>query len=347
MEIWRKWSARVAILALSIAGIVGCSTSSPTQVDTSDQSSASKADRKGEEESARESETDVEKVAEVPLSFEVSGQRLPVPLVSVAIEGREVPMIVDSGSTHHVLLRSFTERVDLEPRGSGETGTDSAGESVRVRPLQPVTLALGEYESTFENVLATEGPPPLRKLGVSGFLAPHRLVDRGYVVVDFPEKQLTAYRGTAGAIRARRLENQTGWTEIGRRSDDGRFVVELALDDRDAVPAALDTGGSNTEFEVGYAADSVESSSGDDSSADGCEGSVSVGGTCVESRKLPGSRVRFAGGSFEPVEARLRETIGSDEVRARLGMDVARECAFAFPQTTDAPLLVRCSETSD
>lgn len=46
---------------------------------------------------------------DVSMSFEIGGHQLPVPVVGVGIDDRDAHLIIDSGSTHHVLTRAFVE----------------------------------------------------------------------------------------------------------------------------------------------------------------------------------------------------------------------------------------------
>jgi len=292
-------------------------------------------------------EVEVRKEFETKLNFQIKGQQLPVPLVRAGVNGEETPLIVDSGSSHHVLSNAFVQDRGIERVGNAKKGVDHAGASVEVQPLETIEIAIGKWKLTVEDALSTEAPRAFRQLGISGFLAPQRLGKKGYAVLDFRNQTFRFFEGNSNAI-VRTLKQRYETLQTLATRKDGQFYVDVALEDGNAVAAKLNTGGTHTEFERDVLSNGRPKTRTDGSGSE-CEGGMAVSGKCVEAGTLPGANVQFAGKNHSVDGVKIVESIGEDDsqISAQVGMDVLRGCLVAFPQTEEAPLLATCQSEEE
>lgn len=110
------------------------------------------------------------------------------PLVEASINGVQALMVVDTGSSQHILTKSFVKRAQLdlaEGYHAGHIDIALAGSTIKAEGFV-VTDAIAEFDSE----------------GWGGVLSPQRLIKDGYTVIDFPGRRLLAFdpQGRSGAF---------------------------------------------------------------------------------------------------------------------------------------------------
>jgi hypothetical protein len=256
-------------------------------------------------------------LVDLPITFDVGDQQSHAPMIDVLVGTTPTRLILDTGSTDHVLTIELARAVGLaaEP---GEPGTDHAGASVESWTLGEVGARIGDHDLTLRDSVAITGPAPFEGWGVGGFLSPQHLDPVAFAVLDFVGHRF-------------RLIDADGddWTVLGslareypdldvmtlpRVAGEATPVVLAAIEPFPPVPAMLNTGGRGTEFAtnavpglVGVAPDSV---------GHGVGGSV-VRGAVVGERTL-----RVGSATFRVPGLLVRDEVGS--MQGLIGMDVLR-----------------------
>jgi len=111
---------------------------------------------------------------EVPITFDVGAQMIHSPMIEVEVGGTMTRLIVDTGSTDHVLTMELAERAGKEA-SPGEAGTDSVGASVPSWALGEVPVRIGNLDLRLRDVVAIAGPDPFQGWGIGGFLSPQHV----------------------------------------------------------------------------------------------------------------------------------------------------------------------------
>src|SRR5918996_462259 len=109
---------------------------------------------------------------DVPITFEVAdAKRSHAPMVMAVVAGESTRLILDTGSTDHILTIELAERVGLaaEP---GEAGMDSTGASVPSWSLGEVPIQVHGHAFALESVVAISAPAPFEGGGIGGFINP-------------------------------------------------------------------------------------------------------------------------------------------------------------------------------
>lgn len=115
------------------------------------------------------------------------------PLIRARVNGEETWLLLDSGSSHHVLGRTFADKIGVEATGPSIDGSGAANDSVQPVPLPALKVTLEDAQIHLDNALALPWPQMLESKGVDGVLSPEHLSDRGYVLVDFPGRELIIF----------------------------------------------------------------------------------------------------------------------------------------------------------
>lgn len=268
---------------------------------------------------------------DIPITFSVGeGRTTHAPMVHATIHGRTTKLIVDTGSTDHLLTIELARELGLEAT-PGEAGTDSTGASVDSWTLGTVTAEIGEQAFELRDVIAITGPAPFAGFGIGGMLSPQHinpdvwatldLAGERFRLLDGDEADLTAWlTDRAPTLEMLRLERAAGDTTI---------LVEAAVEPHAPVVTMLDTGGKRTQFTkaaVPGAGDGPQAFSGR-----GVGGGASVG------TELTGQTL-LVGGARLPVQSLIvgPEMDGRDGL---VGMDVLRGTVLTVSGDPDRPVL--------
>lgn len=247
---------------------------------------------------------------DAPLVFVgTDGTQMGIPMVEATVRDGSALFIIDSGSTHNVLTRSYATKVRA-PMLESRKISMSAGEEVDVLPVQGVVafdFASGELRE--ENVIALESPQSDAQ-GVGGHLAPHRVGEDNPVIIDFGSKSLKVVEGPDDKVNEWLEAQYPGLKDIGSYGDDGRPYATAKAGDNREVAVLIDTGNSQTRFEAAYMAVQGGQSS---------------------------SPIVFAGFSF-PLNAESAAMIDDDgqkTVIGAIGADVLQACTLMFWRSKD------------
>lgn len=190
---------------------------------------------------------------EAPITFDVPGGSTHAPMVRATVDGLETMLILDTGSTDHILTTELTQRLGLalEP---GEPGTDSAGASVASWTVATAEVRIIDRVFGFRGLVVIDPPVPFPGLGIGGLLSPQHLDPSAYAVLDMVGNRLTLVAGSEEldpwladrhpGLRMLTLEPVAG---------DGTVLVRTAIDPHPPVVTMLDTGAKATT----WAADAV------------------------------------------------------------------------------------------
>jgi Aspartyl protease len=190
------------------------------------------------------------RIVEVPIVFDlVGGTTTHSPMVHARLGGVATRLILDTGSTDHVLTRALVDEAGL-PTETGESGTDHAGADVPSWSVGEIAVELGGVAFDLHAAIAIDGPPPFAGWGVGGFLSPQHLHPSAWVVIDLARDRLVLVEGAAAELDA--------WLDAGyptfRRLTLPRIPtsttvdVTASIEPSGPVATLLNTGGKGTEF---------------------------------------------------------------------------------------------------
>ncbi len=266
---------------------------------------------------------------DVPIRFDVGDSVTHAPMVDVLVAGRTTRLILDTGSTDHVLTLELVRAAGLrhEP---GEPGTDHAGASVESWFVGDVAIAIDDVGFELRDAVAITGPAPFAGWGVGGFLSPQHLHPTAHVVIDLDADRLILVDGPDDAVdswlRARRPDLL--FLGLERVSDEATPVVSASIEPFAPVPTMLNTGGRGTEFAIAAVPGLVGIVHGDTGKG---VGGAPVVGTLVEDRILRVGDVRL------PVRRLLiRDEI--DTMLGLVGMDVLRGTVLVVSADRSRPV---------
>jgi hypothetical protein len=191
-------------------------------------------------------------VLDVPITFGVPGQRTHAPMVQATIGRVETKLILDTGSTDHILTTELAGQIGLEAE-PGKAGMDSIGASVPSFTLGHVPVQLGDQELLLRNVIAIAGPEPFAAWGVGGFVSPQHLHPTAWAVLDLAAERLILLDGNETDVTAW-LSSRTPSLQLvrlRREAGDATILVRAAIDPFDDVVTMLDSGGKGTEAATG------------------------------------------------------------------------------------------------
>lgn len=268
---------------------------------------------------------------DVPITFNVGEERTThAPMVHATIQGHATKLILDTGSTDHILTIELANELGLES-APGEEGTDSTGASVASWTLGTVTAEIGGQAFDLENVIAITAPAPFPGFGIGGILSAQHinpdvwamldLAGERFTLLDGDEAEVTAWlTARAPALELLRLERVPGDTTI---------LVRAAVEPHETVVTMLDTGGKRTQFTRAAVPDAGEGPQA--TSGRGVGGGTSLG-TELAARTL------VVGGARLPVQSLIvgPEMDGRDGL---VGMDVLRGTVLTVSGDPDRPVL--------
>ncbi|MGH2484269.1 MAG: aspartyl protease family protein [Candidatus Limnocylindria bacterium] len=267
---------------------------------------------------------------DVPITFDVGGEVTHAPMIEVDVGGTATKLIVDTGSTDHVLTMELAERAGLEA-SAGEAGTDSVGASVPSLTLGEVPVRIGELDIRLQNVVAIAGPAPFEGWGVGGFLSPQHVQPNAWVVIDLVDGGFTFVGGEEADVTAWVADRYPALQMLAleREAGDSTILVRAAIEPFDPVVTMLDTGGKRTAF----AEAAVPTLFGGTltESGRGVGGSAAIGSEVAD-------QVLRAGAATLPVPSLLvREEIGT--AQALVGMDLLRGTVLVVSADPLRPVL--------
>jgi len=251
---------------------------------------------------------------DVPIRFDVGDTVTHAPMIDVAVNGTPTRLILDTGSTDHVLTIELARAAGL-PHEPGEPGTDHAGGSVDSWFVGDVALEVDGVGFGLHDAVAISGPPPFEGWGVGGFLSPQHLHPTALAVIDLESDRLILVEGDDAAVEAWLRARSPEMTLIGLARDPAEAtpVVAGAIEPFEPVATMLNTGGRGTEFAVAAVPGLV-----------GVAGSVGkgVGGGAVLGAVVEDRTLRLGDERFGVGRLLIREAI--DTMLGLVGMDVLR-----------------------
>ena len=257
---------------------------------------------------------------DVPITFDVGDRLTHAPMVVATVRGEPTKLILDTGSSDHVLTRELADRAGL-PAHPGEPGTDSTGASVPSWTLGDVALDIAGESFELHEAVAIAGPPPFEGWGVGGFLSPQHLHPTAWVVLDLAGDRLILLDGADREVAAWLAARSPGLRllRLDRLASDGTILVHAALAPFDPVVTLLDSGGKSTEF-VATAVPGLEA--GPRVAAGHGVGGGEIVGSVVEERTL------VVGDARVPVPRLIvRDEMGDHD--GLVGMNVLRGTVLA------------------
>jgi hypothetical protein len=187
----------------------------------------------------------VEILFDEPITFVgADGQSTHAPMVAAAVGGEATRLILDTGSTDHILSIELANRVGLSAE-PGEEGTDSTGSSVPSWTLGDVPVQVGEARHTLASVIAIAAPAPFESRGIGGFISPQHLVPDAWMHLDLAEDRFMALRGSEADVAAWFTARAPDFQllRLARADGDSTILVRGGIEPFDDVVAMLDTGG--------------------------------------------------------------------------------------------------------
>lgn len=269
-------------------------------------------------------------LVDVPITFEVPDQQTHAPMLQATIRGIQTKLILDTGSTDHILTTELAGQVGLEAQ-PGEVGTDSIGASVPSWTLGDVPIHVADQEIVLRNVIAISGPEPFEGWGIGGFVSPQHLHPTAWVVLHLAADRLIMLDGNetdvTAWLRSRTPSHQL--LSLQREAGDSTILVTAAIHPFDAVVTMLDSGGKGTEA----AANAVPSLAGGPQRSTGKGvGGGEAFGSHVADQTLVVGEARVA----------VRQLIVRDHMDGRgglVGMDVLRGTVLTVSADPARPVI--------
>jgi hypothetical protein len=278
----------------------------------------------------------IQVLVDVPITFETAdGTTVHSPMIHATIGGVGTRLILDTGSTDHVLTKEVIDGVgvDAEP---AEDGTDHAGAAVPSWSVGDLVVCIAEQRFALRDVVAIAGPPPFAAWGVGGFLSPQHLHPTARVLIDLLNDRFVLVESSGADVDAWLIGRVPSLRPIvlDRVAGEATVAVPAAIEPFATVPTMLNTGGRQTEFASAAVPGLRGTADGLRGSADG-RGGTGVGGGRVVGSNV-GERVLLVGGARIPVP-RLVVRDEIDHPPGLVGQDVLRGTALicsADPQRT-------------
>ena len=186
---------------------------------------------------------------DVPITFDVGDRQTHAPMIHAAVAGTATKLIVDTGSTDHILTIDLAEEVGL-PAEPGEPGTDSTGALVASWTLGAVEVEIAGQAFALQDVVAITAPAPFPGFGIGGILSAQHLQPRAWAVLDLAAEQFFLLDGDEADVTAW-LSHRTPdlrLLRLDRVPGDGTILVRAAIEPFAEVVTMLDTGGKRTQF---------------------------------------------------------------------------------------------------
>ena len=269
---------------------------------------------------ASASDPDIRVLIDVPIVFDVTGgTTVHPPMVHATVGGVATRLILDTGSTDHVLTKELIDAAGA-PAEPAEPGTDHAGALVPSWWVGDLDVRIDDETFGLRDVVAIEGPAPFAAWGVGGFLSPQHLHPTARVLIDLIGDHLVVAAGPADVVDAWLTARCSPVSPLALDRAPGETVVAItaAIEPFAPVTTILNTGGRATEFATaavpGLGASTAQA------------GGAGAGGAPVIGSDA-GARVIHVGGARIPV-ANLVVRPQIDGPPGLVGMDVLRGTAL-------------------
>lgn len=267
---------------------------------------------------------------ETPITFEVVDQLVHCPMVHANVRGTLTKLILDTGSTAHVLTIELANAAGL-PSKPDVAGMDHAGAPVPSWSLGEVPITIERFALPLRSVVAIEGPSPFLRWGVGGFLSPQNLHSAAFAVIDLLGNTLILVEGDASDIASwARLRFPTlKMLSLQREPGEGVFV-DAAVAPFETVKTMLNTGTGSTEFAIA----AVPGLRGTPPESTG----LGVSGAEVHGEEASGHTLRVGDATFSIPVLFVREAMPPEHGLGQVGMDVLRGTVLVVSANEDKPV---------
>jgi hypothetical protein len=194
--------------------------------------------------------SDLRPILDVPVVFDLpDGTTTHSPTVHATLSGVGTRLILDTGSTDHVLTKALVDEAGLatEP---GEPGTDHAGAEVASWWVGDTAVDIDGVSFELQRTIAIDGPPPFVGWGIGGFLSPQHLHPTAWVVIDLAGGRLVLLDGPGSAVDDWLAASFPAFRRLRLPRLPGATTVEVtaSIEPYAEVATMLNTGGKATEF---------------------------------------------------------------------------------------------------
>jgi hypothetical protein len=186
---------------------------------------------------------------DVPITFDVGDQQTHAPMIHATVAGTPTKLILDTGSTDHILTIELAEQVGLQAE-PGEPGTDSTGALVQSWTLGEVAVEVSDQEFVLRDVVAITAPAPFPGFGIGGILSAQHLQPGTWAVLDLAAERFVLLDGEEADVTVWLLERTPDLqlVRLERVPGDGTILVRAAIEPFEVVVTMLDSGGKRTQF---------------------------------------------------------------------------------------------------
>ncbi|MDF2735669.1 MAG: hypothetical protein K0S97_2292 [Chloroflexota bacterium] len=269
----------------------------------------------------------IQVLVDAPITFETEdGTIVHSPMIHARVGGVGTRLILDTGSTDHVLTKELIDRVGVDGEPADD-GTDHAGAAVPSWSVGDLEVRVAKQPFALHDVVAIAGPPPFARWGIGGFLSPQHLHPGARVLIDLLNDRLVVVGSSKADVDGWLIGRVPSLRPIvlDRVADEPTVAVPAAIEPFATVSTMLNTGGRQTEFARG----AVPGLRG---SADG-RGGTGVGGGRVVGSDV-GECVLLVGDARIPVP-RLVVRDEMDDPPGLVGQDVLRGTALICSEDPD------------
>ena len=284
--------------------------------------------------------TDLRRIVDVPIVFDVLGGTIVhSPMVHATLGGVAARLILDTGSTDHVLTKELIDEVGL-PTEPGEAGTDHAGAEVPSWSVGEAAVEIGGVSFDLHGIVAITGPPPFVGWGVGGFLSPQHLHPTAWVIIDLAGDRLVLLDGPATALDDWLDATYAGFHRLTLPRVPAATTIDVnaAIEPHAPVATMLNTGGKGTEFSTAVVPPLPETAEE--------QGGSGLSGAGVMGRRV-GPRTLLVGGTdgarIEVGDLVVRDgmgdppgLVGEDVLRGTIlvcAADIERDVRWLLPST--------------
>jgi hypothetical protein len=193
--------------------------------------------------------TTLRTVLELPITFDVGDRQTHAPMIHAMLAGTPTKLILDTGSTDHILTIELAQQVGL-PAEPGEPGTDSTGALVESWTLGEVTVEIADQQLPLRDVVAITAPAPFPGFGIGGIISAQHLRPGTWAVLDLAAERFFLLEGDEPDVTAWLLERTPDLQllRLERVAGDATILVHAAIEGFDEVVTMLDSGGKRTQF---------------------------------------------------------------------------------------------------